>query len=246
MVNRILEKFSRLLALWVVLAAAVGFVWPQVLVPLKPYTDWLFAFTMLGIGCLLSVKDFVPIVKKPRLVLLGVAAQFLIMPILAFCIIKVLGLGPALAVGLILAAAVPDAMAAGVMSYLAEADVAFSVALTTATTLISPVITPALTFFLGREYIPIPFWPMVQSIMIMVIVPLLIGMWIQHKFHRFTTKIQPVFPALSTLFIAFICGGTAVPRGQSSVLSKTESATACGLPPPGCCPPFSVSTVTQW
>lgn len=204
--KNVLERFARLLALWVVLAAGVGYVWPQVLVPLKPYIDWLFAFTMLGIGCLLSIDDFVPILKKPKLVAIGVAAQFVIMPVLAFCIIKVLGLGPAIAVGLILAAAVPDAMASGVMSYLAEADVAFSVALTTATTLVSPVITPALTYFLGREFIPIPFLPMVKSIVIMVILPLLLGMGIRHKFGAFTTRIKPVFPALSTLFIAFICG----------------------------------------
>ncbi|HOW42419.1 MAG TPA: bile acid:sodium symporter family protein [Candidatus Omnitrophota bacterium] len=206
MIRKLLERFAKLLVVWVVLAAGVGYAFPQALVPLKPYTDWLFGFTMFGIGCLLSEKDFIPILEKPRLVFLGTAAQFVIMPVLAFCIIKFLGLGPALAVGLILAAAVPDAMAAGVMSYLAEADVAFSVALTTATTLISPVVTPALTYFLGRQYISIQFWPMMQSIMIMVILPLLLGLWVQHRFHAFTTRIKPVFPALSALFIAFICG----------------------------------------
>ncbi len=206
MLNRMLEKFAQLLVVWVVLAAAMGYFYPQTLVPLAPFTDWLFALTMLGIGCLLSVKDFAPILKKPRLIFLGTAAQFVIMPLLAYCLIKFLGLGPALAVGLILAAAVPDAMAAGVMSYLAEADVALSVALTTATTLISPLVTPALTYLLGKQYIPIQFWPMVKSIIMMVIVPLLIGLWVQHRFHKITSRIKPVFPALSTLFIAFICG----------------------------------------
>jgi BASS family bile acid:Na+ symporter len=206
MLNKILEKFARFLVVWVVLAAGVGFVFPKVLIPLKPYTDWLFAITMFGIGCLLSAKDFIGILKRPKLVFLGTLAQFVIMPVLAFCIIKLLGLAPALAVGLILAAAVPDAMASGVMSYLAEADVALSVALTTATTLVSPIVTPALTYFLGRQYIPIQFWPMMQSIMMMVIFPLLLGLWVQHRFSKITTRIKPVFPALSTLFIAFICG----------------------------------------
>ncbi|MCX5707977.1 MAG: bile acid:sodium symporter family protein [Candidatus Omnitrophica bacterium] len=206
MLNKILEKFAKLLVVWVVLAAAVGYFIPRALVPLKPFTDWLFALTMFGIGCLLSLNDFLPILKKPKLIFLGTAAQFVIMPLLAFIIIKLLNLPPALAVGLILAAAVPDAMAAGVMSYLAEADVAFSVALTTATTLVSPIITPALTYFLGKQYIPIQFWPMLQSIMMMVILPLLLGLLVQHRFNKLTTRIKPVFPALSTLFIAFICG----------------------------------------
>jgi len=206
MFAKLLGKFSKLLVLWVVLAAVVGFVFPQVLIPLKPFTDWLFGFTMFGIGCLLTLNDFRPILERPKLIFLGTIAQFVIMPVLAFCIIKTLGLAPALAVGLILAAAVPDAMAAGVMSYLAEADVAFSVSLTTATTLISPVVTPALTYFLGKQYIQIQFWPMMQSIILMVIFPLILGLWFQHKFHKFASKIKPVFPALSTLFIAFICG----------------------------------------
>lgn len=206
MLGRLLEKFSKLLVLWVVLAAAIGFIFPQALAPFKPFTDWLFGFTMFGIGCLLTLKDFKPILKKPKLIFLGTLAQFLIMPLLAFCIIKFLGLPPALAVGLILASAVPDAMAAGVMSYLAEADVAFSVALTTATTLVSPVVTPALTYFLGKQYIQIQFWPMMQSIMLMVILPLILGLWFQHRFNKITSRIKPVFPALSTLFIAFICG----------------------------------------
>lgn len=206
MLSKILDKFAKMLVVWVVIAAGVGFVFPQVLVPLKPFMDWLFAFTMLGIGCLLSTKDFVPIITRPKLIILGVAAQFIIMPVLAVCIVKLLGIAPALAVGLILAASVPDAMAAGVMSYLAEADVAFSVALTTATTLISPVITPALTYLLGRQYIAIQFWPMMQSIILMVILPLMVGLWIQHRFNAVTTRIKLVFPALSTLFIAFICG----------------------------------------
>jgi len=203
---KLLEKFSKLLVLWVILAAGIGFLFPQVLLPLKPFTDWLFGFTMFGIGCLLSLNDFRPILEKPKLILLGTTAQFIIMPILAFFIIKTLGLAPALAVGLILAAAVPDAMAAGVMSYLADADVAFSVALTTATTLVSPVVTPALTYFLGKQYIPIQIWPMIQSIIIMVILPLALGLWFQHKFNKITSRIKPAFPALSTLFIAFICG----------------------------------------
>jgi len=206
MLNKLLEKFSKLLVVWVVLAAVVGYIFPQALVPLAPFTDWLFGLTMFGIGCLLSLKDFAPIFEKPKVVFIGTAAQFIIMPLLAFLIIKFMGLAPALAVGLILAAAVPDAMAAGVMSYLAEADVAFSVALTTATTLVSPLLTPALTYFLGRQYVPIQLWPMVKSIMMMVILPLLLGLWFQHKFHKFTSRIKPVFPALSTLFIAFICG----------------------------------------
>jgi len=204
--NKFSDWFTKLLVVWVLAAAVAGYFVPQVFLPLKSFSDLFFSLTMFGIGCLLSVKDFEPIFKKPKFVLLGVAAQFVIMPTLAFLIVKILNIPPALAIGLILAAAVPDAMAAGVMSYLAEADVAFSVALTAATTLVSPIVTPGLMYFLGSQYIPIQFWPMFKSIMMMVIIPLLAGLAAQHFFHKAISRVKPIFPAFSTLFIAFICG----------------------------------------
>jgi len=204
--NRFLDWFTKLLVVWVLAAAIIGYFAPQAFLPLKSFSDLFFSLTMFGIGCLLSARDFAPIFKKPRFVFLGVLAQFLIMPVLAFLIVKFLNIPPALAIGLILAAAVPDAMAAGVMSYLADADVAFSVALTAATTLVSPVVTPGLMYFLGRQYIPVQFWPMFKSIMAMVIIPLLAGLAVQHFFDKFVSRVKPAFPALSTLFIEFICG----------------------------------------
>ncbi|MFA6078238.1 MAG: bile acid:sodium symporter family protein [Candidatus Omnitrophota bacterium] len=204
--NKIAEYFTSYMVAWVILAVVLAYLFPAVFIPIKPFIDLLFACTMFGIGALLSVKDFEPIFKKPRLVLLGILAQFAIMPLAAFVIVRVLNLPPALAFGLILAGAVPDAMAAGVMSYIAEADVALSVALTTGTTLISPIVTPALMYLFAREFIPVQFWPMMQSIMMMVIVPLSAGLIMRHYFSKPIEKIRPVFPALSTIFIALICG----------------------------------------
>lgn len=203
---RAVDIFSKLLVVWVLMAVGVGYVWPGALTPLKDYTDWLFALTMFGIGMVLSPKDFVTLARRPKTVGLGILAQFVIMPVLAFLIVRGMNLPPQLALGLILAGAVPDAMAAGVVSYLAEADVALSVALTTGTTLISPFVTPALTWVFGQAYIPIKFWPMFMSIIKMVIIPLMIGLTIKHFFARRVEKFIPVFPAISTVFIAFICG----------------------------------------
>jgi BASS family bile acid:Na+ symporter len=194
------------MVIWVVVAVTLAYFFPWAFAPLKPFMEWFFACTMFGIGALLSAKDFEPFFKKPRLVLSGMLAQFAIMPLAAFLIAKSLRLPPTLAFGLILAGAVPDAMAAGVMSYIAEADVAFSVALTTGTTLIAPVATPALTYLFAHEYIPVQFWPMMKSIMSMVIIPLFAGLIARHRFQRYVERIRPVFPAFSTIFITFICG----------------------------------------
>jgi bile acid:Na+ symporter, BASS family len=146
------------------------------------------------------------IFRKPLAVFLGIAAQFVIMPVLALIIARAMNLAPNLAVGLILAGAVPDAMAAGVISYLADANVAYSVALTCGTTFVSPVVTPWLTQVLGKTLIEIQIWPMFKSIIVLVIVPLVVGLATRHLAGRRIARVEKIFPALSTLFIAFICG----------------------------------------
>jgi BASS family bile acid:Na+ symporter len=206
MFDKICDAFTRLLMVWVILAGIIGYLWPPILVVFKPHTDWLFAFTMLGIGAVLNPADFMPVFRKPHLVLLGTIAQFGIMPALGFLVAKGLRLPPDLALGVIIVGAAPGAMASNVISYLAKADVAYSIALTSTTTLLAPVLTPAFTYLFGRTYIDVPFWPMLLSIMKMVILPLIVGFALKRLFREKIEKIIKVFPALSTVFIAFICG----------------------------------------
>ncbi|MFA4984934.1 MAG: bile acid:sodium symporter family protein [Candidatus Omnitrophota bacterium] len=206
MINRVADWFTHKLVLWVLSAVALGYFWPQSLIGFRPYTEWLFAVTMFGIGAVLSSQDFKPVLKSPQSVLLGTAAQFAIMPLAGFLIAKILHLPPELALGIILVGATPGAMASNVISYLAKADVAYSVALTSASTLLSPLLTPLFTYILAHSFIQIRFWPMVASIVKMVILPLLMGMLVKHYFSQKVDKIAKVFPALSSLFIAFICG----------------------------------------
>ncbi|MEW6040995.1 MAG: bile acid:sodium symporter family protein, partial [Elusimicrobiota bacterium] len=219
-INKFCNWFSKQLIIWVVFMVAAGYLFPGILIPMKSFSDWLFAFTMLGIGMVLSPDDFAGIYKKPVPVFLGSLAQFLIMPALGFIIGKLLRLEPNLALGLIIAGAVPDAMAAGVISYLADAAVAFSISLTTLTTLVSPVATPAFTYYLGSAYIPVQFLPMFFSIIKIVILPLLIGILIKKRFEKTINEFTPVFPAFSTVFIGFICGlVTAINKNYLSQLS---------------------------
>ncbi|MFA5115554.1 MAG: bile acid:sodium symporter family protein [Candidatus Omnitrophota bacterium] len=206
MINRIADWFTRKLVLWVLSAVALGYLWPQSLIGFRPYTEWLFAVTMFGIGAVLSSEDFKPVLKSPQSVLLGTAAQFAIMPLSGFLLAKMLHLPAELALGVILVGATPGAMASNVISYLAKADVAYSVALTTTSTLLSPLLTPLFTYIFAHSFIEIKFLPMVTSIVKMVILPLFLGMLARHYFREKIEKIIKVFPALSSLFIAFICG----------------------------------------
>jgi len=206
MLNKIFGYFTKLLVLWTLLAVAIGYFYPAVLTFFKPYLDYMFMLTMLGIGFVLNPEDFLPIVKKPLLPFLGTLSQFGIMPITSFIVAKALNLPPEYALGLIIAGSVPGAMASNVISYLAKADVVLSISITTLSTFLAPVLTPAFTYLLANTFMHVDFWAMFKSILLMVVLPLIVGLTIKHYLRNYVTKIINFFPALSTLFIAFICG----------------------------------------
>jgi len=205
MVERILKFYTKYFAVWVILLGVVAYFRPGPFVAMKKLNETFFALTMFGIGAVLEIDDFKRIAQKPAIVLLGCAAQYSIMPIGAFILARIFDLSPELTVGLILTGAAPGAMASNVMSYIAKADVAYSVSLTTVSTLLCPVLTPGLTFLLARSTLKIHFWEMFFSVIYMVILPLLLGFAVRHFFKKRVEKIAAVFPAISVTFIIFIC-----------------------------------------
>jgi BASS family bile acid:Na+ symporter len=206
MLNKIFQWFTRLLVLWTLLAVAIGYFYPAALTIFKPYLDYMFMFTMLGIGFVLNPEDFLPIVRKPQLPLLGTFSQFAIMPVTSFFVAKILKLPPEYALGLIIAGSVPGAMASNVISYLAKADVVLSISITTLSTFLAPILTPTFTYILAKTFMHVDFWAMFKSILLMVVLPLVVGLTLKHYLRNYVMKIIDFFPALSTLFIAFICG----------------------------------------
>jgi BASS family bile acid:Na+ symporter len=205
MLERILKFYTKYFAAWVVLFAVVAYVWPGPFVALREFNSTFFALTMFGIGAVLELEDFKRIAKKPWVVVIGCCAQYTIMPIGAFVIAKLFNLSDELTVGLILTGAAPGAMASNVMSYIAGADAAYSVSLTTVSTLLCPVLTPGLTYLLAGSALPVPFLKMFLGIIYMVVVPLFLGFAVRHFYKRRVEKILHIFPAISVTFIIFIC-----------------------------------------
>jgi len=205
MLQKILKVYTNFFAVWVILFGVVAYIFPKPFVALRPGMDWFFALTMFGIGAVLDVEDFKRIAKKPTVVLIGSAAQFIIMPLGAFALAKLFRLPPEIAVGLILTGSAPGAMSSNVMSYIAKADTAYSVSLTTVSTLLCPLFTPGLTFVLAGSALPVPVLKMVLSVIKMVIVPLFIGFGVRHYFKDKVQKVLAIFPAISVTFIIFIC-----------------------------------------
>jgi len=203
--NRLLGLYNQLFVLWVILGGVAAFFYPSCFIPLKEYMDYFFALTMFGVGMVIKPEDFVAIFKQFKIVLIGTAAQFTIMPILAFIISKAFAFSKDFSLGLILTGSAPGAMASNVISYLAGADVAYSVSLTTASTLLAPVLTPLLTLTLAHTLFDIPFWGMFFSVSKMVLLPLFIGLVVKRLFNEKIEPLSKIFPAVSTTFIVFIC-----------------------------------------
>lgn len=181
----------------------------------------MLGVVMFGMGLTLSPSDFRPVLQRPKDILIGEIAQFLIMPSLAWLICKILSLPEELSLGVILVGCCPGGTASNVICYLAKGDVALSVAMTGVSTLLAPILTPALVWLLAGESVEVDIVSMFLSIVQVVILPIVLGLAANHYFKRTTRRIIPLLPMISTLSIAFIIG-IIVAHNSSSILACSQ------------------------
>ncbi|MBV6439995.1 MAG: bile acid:sodium symporter family protein [Haliscomenobacteraceae bacterium CHB4] len=144
--------------------------------PLKRLIVPLLQAIMFGMGATMSWQDFVHVVKMPKAVVVGLVCQFSIMPLIGFGLANVFVFPPEIAAGIILIGCSPSGLASNVMSYIAGANVALSITITSLATLMSPVMTPALMKLLAGEFVEIEFLTMMFDIVQMVILPVALGL----------------------------------------------------------------------
>lgn len=203
--NKTLKFYNNNLSLWVVLFAIIAYLLPFSFKWVEPFINMFFAATMFGIGLVITEEDYRNIVRSPGAVLYGNLCQFTIMPLLGLATAWVFDLPKEIAVGLILTGSAPGAMTSNLISFLSDGDTAYSVSLTAVATLICPILTPLLTFFLAGKMLPIPFWPMFFSIIYTVVIPLFVGFSIRRNFPAFIEKTKDLPPAISVTAIIVIC-----------------------------------------
>ena len=126
----------------------MGFETRQLIIP-------LLMLIMFGMGCTISASDFLNVLKMPKAVMVGVFCQFSIMPIIGFTLALISDLPPEIAAGIILVGCSPSGLASNVMSFIAGANVALSLTLTTVSTLLAPILTPLLMTLLADQFIEI-------------------------------------------------------------------------------------------
>jgi len=164
----------------------------------------LLQIIMFGMGTELSLKDFVNVVRMPRGIIVGVVFHYLIMPLVGFAIANLFNFSNEIAAGVILVGCCPSGLASNVMSYLAKANLALSVSVTTISTLLAPFLTPLLLQWLGGRFVPIDFWGMVGDITKIVIIPIVAGLGFHYVMRGRFKWLDKIMPLLSMAGIACI------------------------------------------
>lgn len=164
---------------------------------------------MLGLGLSLTINDFTRVVKYPRAMLVGLFCQMFLLPVVCFLVAKSFGLPPALAVGLMLLSASPGGAVANLYSHLSNGDVALNVSLTAVNSVLSLFTLPlivnlSLEYFMhDGQYIPLQFKKVIEVFSI-VLVPVLVGMIVNHNFPSFSKKLEKPVKIASALILAIV------------------------------------------
>ncbi|WP_248122306.1 bile acid:sodium symporter family protein [Micrococcus lacusdianchii] len=204
--------------LLILAAALVGFLAPETAKTLLPQVNLFLGIIMFGMGLTLTLPDFALVAKRPLPVLLGVVAQYAIMPLLGLAVALLLRLPPELAAGVILVGSAPGGTSSNVISYLARADTALSVAMTSVSTLLAPLLTPLLTLWLAGQYMAVDGAAMAASIVTIVLLPVLGGLVVRLLLHRLVDRLLPALPWVSVVFIALVVAAV-VGNSAATVLS---------------------------
>lgn len=202
---KVSDFISRYMALEVLLGAIVALKYPETIGTCPPRViPWLLGAVMFGMGLTLRGRDFALVLARPRDVLLGVGAQFILMSGLAWLVAKALGLPDEIALGIVLVGTCPGGTASNVIAYLARGDVALSVTMTSCSTVLAPFLTPLLTLGLAGHSVDVDAAAMLISIAKVVLLPVAVGVFVNECFGSFARRIRGAMPAFSSIAIVVI------------------------------------------
>ncbi|WP_028784497.1 bile acid:sodium symporter family protein [Thalassobacillus devorans] len=218
-----LEKVSGFMgstfAVWVILFAILSFLYPPAFTWIVPYIMPLLGIIMFGMGLTLSMNDFKEVFRRPKDVAIGVGAQFLIMPVLAFILALALPVSPQVAAGVILVGCCPGGTSSNVMTYLSKGDTALSVAITSVSTLLAPIFTPLLVLLFASKWLPVSPGALFMSIVKIVLIPIILGIIVKALLGNKVEGGVKAFPLISVIAIVAIV--TAVVGANQQQIATT-------------------------
>lgn len=217
--KRISEVIGKYMAWIVLIIAALALFVPGTCLWIQTgWINYLLMIVMFGMGLTMKLSDFAVVFARPRDVIIGCLAQFIVMPLLAFSLGKVFGLSNELLVGVVLVGTCPGGTSSNVITYLSKGDTALSVGMTSINTLLAPFLTPALTYLYLRTTVSVDVKSMFVSIIQVVIIPIGLGLMINKLFGRYTQKISDVLPTVSVTAICLIVAAV-VSHNSGKILS---------------------------
>ena len=203
--KKISDFISKYMAVIVLAVAALALFVPGSCLWIQTgWINYLLMIVMFGMGLTMKTEDFAVLFTKPRDMVIGCLAQFLIMPALAFGLGKAFGLNEELLVGVILVGTCPGGTSSNVITYLSKGDTALSVGMTSINTLLAPLLTPALTYLYLRTSVHVDVKAMFISIIQVVLIPIGLGVLINRFLGSRTEKIKDALPAVSVTAICLI------------------------------------------
>ncbi len=199
-----MRTITRLFPLWAALIALLAYLAPPVFTPLGPWVTVLLGTIMFAMGVTLRPADFRRVARRPGPVAAGIVLHYLIMPLAAWAIAKLLQMPPDLAVGMVLVGSVASGTSSTVMVYLADGDVALSVTISAVSTLVGVIATPLLTRLYVDASIVVPVARLLLSIVQIVLVPVALGVLVNAVANRLVRQVEPALPLVSMLAVLFI------------------------------------------
>ena len=201
---KISQMIQKTFAIWVVLFSALALYSPDIFIWLKAYIPWMLGIIMFGMGMTMTLSDFKSVLHSPKAVFIGVAAQFIVMPTLAFLLCKLFQLPVEIAIGVILVGCCPGGTASNVITYMAKGNTALSVACTSVSTILAPILTPSIFYLFASQWIEIDAFSMLKSILQVVLVPIVLGLIVRAVLKKKVDHYIQVMPVISVVAIVAI------------------------------------------
>lgn len=194
----------------------------------------ILTLLMFDLGLSLEFKDFLLVVRRPRAMFAGMLGQLVLLPILAYALVRALGLEPAIAIGVMLIACCPGGSSSNVFSKLAGGDVALSVSLTAVSSVVTLVTMPLIMQWVAAVFgkavnISLPVGNLLVQNLVTMLLPILVGIIIRRYLPVAARKISAVlsklaFPLLMLLAGLFFVGNRESIISNFGVLGLTVTA----------------------
>ena len=220
--QKISEFLSSKTSIFIIIIAIITYFFPDIFMWVKGNTQTtILGIIMLTMGLTLSVEDFKILLKRPLDIGIGTFAQYFFMPAIAISLVHLLHLPKEISIGLILVGCCPGGVSSNIMSFLCRGDVAFSVGMTAVSTLLAPIMTPTLVYFLAKESVNVDVIGMFQSVLIVTILPVITGVALNYIFRNNETfpRICKIMPGFSVMGLACIVGGVVSHFGSTFIKS---------------------------